>query len=45
MGIQDAKGNDNYSQNDVHQGALALAGWVEKDGKASSPPTAPIRDR
>ncbi|HEY7021706.1 MAG TPA: DUF1800 domain-containing protein [Ktedonobacterales bacterium] len=34
MGIQDAKGNDNYSQNDVHQGALALAGWVERDGKS-----------
>ena len=38
MGIQDAKGNDNYSQNDVHQGALALAGWVEKDGKSQFVP-------
>ncbi|HEY7092992.1 MAG TPA: DUF1800 domain-containing protein [Ktedonobacterales bacterium] len=38
MGIQDAKGNDNYSQNDVHQGALALAGWVERDGKSQFVP-------
>ncbi len=38
MGIQDAKGADNYSQNDVHQGALALAGWVEKDGKSQFVP-------
>jgi uncharacterized protein (DUF1800 family) len=38
MGIQDAKGNDNYSQSDVHQGALALAGWVEKDGKSQFVP-------
>ncbi|HEX3271014.1 MAG TPA: DUF1800 domain-containing protein [Ktedonobacterales bacterium] len=38
MGIQDAKGNDNYSQTDVHQGALALAGWVEKDGKSQFVP-------
>jgi uncharacterized protein (DUF1800 family) len=38
MGIQDAKGNDNYSQNDVHQGALALAGWAEKDGKSQFVP-------
>jgi uncharacterized protein (DUF1800 family) len=38
MGIQDAQGNDNYSQNDVHQGALALAGWVEKDGKSQFVP-------
>jgi hypothetical protein len=39
MGIQDAKGNDNYSQNDVHQGALALAGWVEKDGTSQFVPS------
>jgi uncharacterized protein (DUF1800 family) len=39
MGIKDAKGNDNYSQNDVHQGALALAGWVEKDGKSQFVPS------
>jgi uncharacterized protein (DUF1800 family) len=38
MGIQDANGNDNYSQNDVRQGALALAGWVEKDGKSQFVP-------
>jgi uncharacterized protein (DUF1800 family) len=38
MGIQGAKGNDNYSQNDVHQGALALAGWAEKDGKSQFVP-------
>ena len=38
MGIQDAKGNDNYSQNDVHQGSLALAGWVERDGKSQFVP-------
>jgi uncharacterized protein (DUF1800 family) len=38
MGIADAKGNNNYSQDDVHQGALALAGWVEKDGKSQFVP-------
>jgi Protein of unknown function (DUF1800) len=39
MGIKDAKGNDNYSQNDVHQGALALAGWAERDGKSQFVPS------
>jgi uncharacterized protein (DUF1800 family) len=43
MGIKDAKGNDNYSQNDVHQGALALAGWVEKDGKSQFVPSRAYR--
>jgi uncharacterized protein (DUF1800 family) len=38
MGILDAKGSDNYTQNDVHQGALALAGWTEKDGKSQFVP-------
>jgi len=38
MGIQDARGDDNYGQNDVRQGALALAGWVEKDGKSQFVP-------
>ncbi len=33
LGIADASGNPNYTQNDVHNGALALAGWVvEQDG-------------
>jgi uncharacterized protein (DUF1800 family) len=27
LGIDDAQGNPNYTQNDVHQGALALTGW------------------
>jgi uncharacterized protein (DUF1800 family) len=39
MGIQDAKGATNYSQDDVHQGALALAGWAEKDGKSQFVPS------
>ena len=27
LGIVDAQGNPNYTQSDVHQGALALTGW------------------
>ena len=27
LGIADEHGNPNYTQNDVHQGALALTGW------------------
>src|SRR5581483_7683567 len=33
LGIADKNGNPNYTQNDVHQGALALAGWVDENGK------------
>ncbi|HEV8189910.1 MAG TPA: DUF1800 domain-containing protein [Ktedonobacterales bacterium] len=29
-----AMGLGNYTQNDVHQGALALTGWVVRDGKS-----------
>ncbi len=33
LGLVDKNGNPNYTQNDVHQGALALAGWVDENGK------------
>ncbi|MBF6591267.1 MAG: DUF1800 domain-containing protein, partial [Ktedonobacterales bacterium] len=33
LGIVDAKGTPNYTQNDVHAGALALAGWTIVNGK------------
>jgi uncharacterized protein (DUF1800 family) len=33
LGIVDTQGNPNYTQDDVHQGALALSGWMIKDGK------------
>ncbi|HEX9069691.1 MAG TPA: DUF1800 domain-containing protein [Ktedonobacterales bacterium] len=37
LGIKDANGNDNYSQDDVHQGALALTGWtIDRAGGAAT---------
>ncbi|MGZ3639046.1 MAG: DUF1800 domain-containing protein [Ktedonobacterales bacterium] len=33
LGITDANGNPNYTQDDVHQGALALSGWTIAGGK------------
>ncbi len=33
LGLADVRGNANYSQDDVHQGALALAGWVDQNGR------------
>ncbi len=33
LGITDAHGNPNYTQDDVHQGALALSGWTVSGGK------------
>ncbi|MFI5271672.1 MAG: DUF1800 family protein [Ktedonobacterales bacterium] len=37
LGLTDASGKPNYTQNDVHQGALALTGWHTKvaGGKAT----------
>lgn len=33
LGLTDAHGNPNYTQDDVHQGALALSGWTIAGGK------------
>jgi uncharacterized protein (DUF1800 family) len=33
LGIADVNGKPNYTQDDVHNGALALAGWVDENGK------------
>jgi hypothetical protein len=32
LGIADVHGKPNYTQDDVHGGALALAGWVDQNG-------------
>ncbi len=36
MGIRDQHGNPNYTQNDVHQLALALSGWTVGKGVTQS---------
>jgi uncharacterized protein (DUF1800 family) len=33
LGLADVHGNPNYTQDDVHQGALALAGYVDQNGR------------
>ena len=33
LGVTDAQGNPNYTQDDVHNGALALSGWAIQNGK------------
>jgi len=38
LGLADVHGNPNYTQDDVHQGALALAGWVDQNGRGVQVP-------
>jgi uncharacterized protein (DUF1800 family) len=33
LGLYDVSGKSNYTQDDVHNGALALAGWMDQNGK------------
>jgi uncharacterized protein (DUF1800 family) len=44
MGLTDQNGKPNYTQNDVHQGALALTGWhIAVDGNSARGLFAPAR--
>ncbi len=44
MGLTDQNGNPNYTQNDVHQGALALTGWrIQVAGNTAKGVFAPAR--
>ena len=44
MGLTDQNGNPNYTQNDVHQGALALTGWrIQVSGTTAAGVFSPAR--
>lgn len=38
LGVTDAQGHPNYTQDDVHNGALALSGWAIQNGKGAFAP-------